>query len=249
MERSGTVAGRVLAVDDYPINLEVLTGQLEILGVAVETAASGLEALTKWRNQRYALILTDIHMPDMDGFELTRQIRAEETADREGERIPIVALTANALKGESDRCLAAGMDGYLTKPLTLGRLRETIERWLTGSSPAAPQAAADEPVERAIDRTIVGRMFGDNQAAIDRVLARFAAAGGELVADIVGAAGDPPRVSDLAHKLKGAARAAGATRLGDHAALLEHSADSAGIARLAAEWKRVVEELAKERDG
>lgn len=81
------------------------------------------------------------------------------------------------------------------------------------------------------------------QAAIDRILARFAAAGGELVADIVGAAGDPMRVADLAHKLKGAARAAGATRLGDHAAWLEQSADSAGIARLAAEWKRVIGEL------
>jgi PAS domain S-box-containing protein len=238
---TGTIAGRVLAVDDYPINLEVLTGQLDILGVPVETATSGLDALTKWRNQPYALILTDIHMPDMDGFELTRQIRAEETLEKAGKRMPIIALTANALKGEADRCLAAGMDGYLTKPLTLGRLRETIERWMT--DPSTSVSALNAPPERAIDRAVISQMFGDNQAAIDRVLSRFADAGGELVADIVGAAGNPTRVADLAHKLKGAARAAGATRLGDHAASLEQSADSGGIARLAAEWRRVVDEL------
>src|SRR5439155_742283 len=66
------VAGTVLAVDDYEVNLEVLIGQFEILGVPLETAADGIEALTKWRERRYALVLTDIHMPDMDGFELTR---------------------------------------------------------------------------------------------------------------------------------------------------------------------------------
>ena len=127
-------AGTVLAVDDYEINLEVLTGQLEILGVPVETALNGIEALTKWRERPYALVLADIHMPDMDGFELTRQIRAEEAA-RESGRTPILALTANALKGEADRCLAAGMDGYLTKPLTLDKLREALAQWMGPSSP------------------------------------------------------------------------------------------------------------------
>ena len=127
------VAGTVLAVDDYEINLEVLTGQLEILGVPVETALNGIEALTKWRERPYALVLADIHMPDMDGFELTRQIRAEEAVKDSG-RTPILALTANALKGESDGCLAAGMDGYLTKPLTLDRLREALAQWMSPSS-------------------------------------------------------------------------------------------------------------------
>ena len=126
-------AGTVLAVDDYEINLEVLTGQLEILGVPVETALNGIEALTKWRERPYALVLADIHMPDMDGFELTRQIRAEE-AVKDSRRTPILALTANALKGEADRCLAAGMDGYLTKPLTLDRLREALAQWMGPTS-------------------------------------------------------------------------------------------------------------------
>jgi len=73
--------GTVLAVDDYAVNLEVLVGQFEILGVPLDTAADGIEALTKWREKPYALVLTDIHMPDMDGFELTRQIRSEEALD------------------------------------------------------------------------------------------------------------------------------------------------------------------------
>jgi signal transduction histidine kinase/DNA-binding NarL/FixJ family response regulator len=234
------IGGRVLAVDDYPINLEVLTEQLSVLGVPVDTAADGLEALNKWREQSYALVLTDIHMPDMDGFELTRQIRAEEALTRSSRRTPIVALTANALKGEAERCMAAGMDGYLTKPLTLDRLRDTVEKWL-GAEPAAVAAALDTaPSGSAIDRSTVVQMFGDNPEMIERVLARFADAGGRLVADITAGTGDPRRIAELAHKLKGAARAAGATRLGDLAAVLEQSSDPANIPAVAAEWQRVV---------
>ncbi|MFN4018249.1 MAG: PAS-domain containing protein [Reyranella sp.] len=232
------VGGRVLAIDDYPINLEVLTGQLEILGVPVDTAADGIEGLTKWRERRYALILTDIHMPDMDGFELTRQIRAEEATNHGSRHTPIVALTANALKGEAEKCLAAGMDGYLTKPLTLDRLREAVGRWM--GAPAAPGAGetggeADVP----IDRRVVAQMFGDNPAMIDRVLLRFREAGAGLVAEMEAAGEDASRLIDLAHKLKGAARAAGAVRLGDLAAALEQSGSIEDAAAIRAEWRRV----------
>jgi CheY-like chemotaxis protein/HPt (histidine-containing phosphotransfer) domain-containing protein len=244
---SGNIVGTVLAVDDYPVNLDVLTAQLEILGIPVDTAASGLEALTMWRDKPYTLVLTDIHMPDMDGFELTRQIRAEEALAKSGRRIPIVALTANALKGEADRCLAAGMDGYLTKPLTLDRLRETVERWMSEQAHAEPDAAAPAtaPPGNAIDRTVVAQMFGGNAAMIERVLNRFAGAGGKLMADIVAAADNSKELTGVAHKLKGAARAAGALRLGDLAASLEQSADKADIAPLANEWQLVLDELGK----
>jgi signal transduction histidine kinase/FixJ family two-component response regulator len=145
----GVISGRLLAIDDYPMNLEVLRGQLEILGVPVDTADDGIEGLNKWRERPYALVLTDVHMPDMDGFELTRQIRAEEALSRTARRTPIIALTANALKGEAERCTAAGMDGYLTKPLTLDRLQEVVRTWMTiapdpseASAGAADVAAA-----------------------------------------------------------------------------------------------------------
>ncbi|MCX7365238.1 MAG: ATP-binding protein, partial [Alphaproteobacteria bacterium] len=132
------MAGTVLAVDDYAINLEVLAGQFEILDVPLETAAGAMEALTKWRAKPYAIVLTDIQMPDMDGFELTRRIRAEEELSGTGRRTPIIALTANAMASEADKCMAAGMDGYLTKPLTLARLREAVERWM--GAPVQPAA-------------------------------------------------------------------------------------------------------------
>jgi CheY-like chemotaxis protein len=140
------LAGRVLAVDDYPINLEVLVAQLEILGVPVDAAVNGLEALTLWRTRPYRLILTDIHMPDMDGLELARQIRSEENHAGDDRHVPILALTANAVKGEADHCLAAGMDGYLTKPLTLERLRVEVERWMASPSPIV-QLRVDAPEE------------------------------------------------------------------------------------------------------
>jgi len=229
---------RALAVDDYEVNLDVLRGQFGILGVELDTAANGIEALTLWRARPYALILSDIHMPDMDGFELTRQIRAEEGARTDGMRTPIVALTANALKGEAEKCLAAGMDGYLTKPLTLDRLREAIERWMKAPSDAAPAAVG--PAGRGpIDRAVIAQMFGDNPAMVARVLARFRDAGAKLLDEIGAASDEPRRLTELAHKLKGAARAAGAVRLGDLAAALEQSGNAEDAAPLREEWRQV----------
>jgi HPt (histidine-containing phosphotransfer) domain-containing protein len=187
--RSGNVAGTVLAVDDYPMNLEVLKGQLEILG---------------------------------------------------GEaRMPIVALTANALKGEAERCHDAGMDGYLTKPLTLEKLRETIERWMSEAPRESAREDGAAAADAAIDRDFVARMFGDNPALVDRMLRRFAEAGAALIAEIAAATDDPAALGGLAHKLKGAARAAGAIRLGDLAAAVEQSKDPANVAPLMTEWQRV----------
>ena len=226
---------RVLAVDDNNVNLEVLVGQFEILGLALDTASNGIEALTRWRNQRYALLLTDIHMPDMDGFELTRQIRAEEGANIDRPRTPILALTANALKGEADRCLAAGMDGYLTKPLTLERLREAVARQAIAVAPAE--------VTNAVDRSVVSGMFGDNRATVERVLERFRTAGAQLLENLAVATDDPPRLTELAHQLKGAARSAGAARLGELAEALEKSGRPNDLAALQEEWRKVMAEL------
>ncbi|MBS0219907.1 MAG: response regulator, partial [Proteobacteria bacterium] len=226
---------RVLAVDDNDVNLEVLVGQFEILGIALDTASNGIEALTLWRSRPYALVLTDIHMPDIDGFELTRQIRAEESANLDRLRTPILALTANALKGEAERCLAAGMDGYLTKPLTLDRLREAILHQTV--------AASDGEGHIAVDRSVVSDMFNGDPAIVERVLGRFRKAGTRLLDEIAASADDPSRLSELAHQLKGAARAAGARRLGDLAETLETSGSSADIEALRTEWRKVIFEL------
>ena len=134
------------------------------------------------------------------------------------------------------------MDDYLTKPLTLDRLREAVARWTTPA--AVPAAAASKtPAGTAVDRSVVAQMFGDNAASIARVLARFRDAGARLLGEIDAAKAEPKQLTDLAHKLKGAARAAGAVHLGDLAAALEQSGRSADIAPLQAEWQRVVAEL------
>jgi CheY-like chemotaxis protein/HPt (histidine-containing phosphotransfer) domain-containing protein len=240
--------GRVLAVDDYDVNLEVLAQQLDILGVEADLARNGIEALTCWRSGAYALVLTDIHMPDMDGFELTRQIRAEEAGRGTGVRTPILALTANALKGEAERCLAAGMDDYLTKPLPLDRLRTALDRWLA----ITPQPL---PAAPALDRSALGALFGDNPAMVARMLARFRDSAAQLMTEIDrhAAAGSMTALAEAAHKLKGAARAAGAANLGDLASALEqaaldgrHERFAEQLPAISAEWQAVQQALAGE---
>ena len=120
---------RVLVVDDHPVNREVLVRQLNILGISVDTAEGGEEALASWESGTYAAVFADLYMPKVDGFELTRRIRA---AERSGAHVhtPIVAVTANATRGEEERCLVAGMDAYLAKPVSIGRLQLVLQRWL-----------------------------------------------------------------------------------------------------------------------
>ncbi len=122
--------GRVLLVEDNPVNLKVASAFLNRLGVEVITAGDGQEAVEKWREHRPDLVLMDVQMPVMDGFQATAAIRAEEG---EGHHTPIVALTANALAGDEQGCLAAGMDGYLPKPLKMERLEAELARWLGGA--------------------------------------------------------------------------------------------------------------------
>jgi CheY-like chemotaxis protein len=120
---------RVLVVEDHPVNREVLVLQLKVLGIAADSAENGVDALAAWARGRYAAVLADVHMPHMDGHELARRLRAAE-ANRGAARTPIVAVTANAIKGEEERCLASGMDAYLVKPVSIEQLRATLERWL-----------------------------------------------------------------------------------------------------------------------
>ena len=120
----------ILLAEDNETNRDVLREQLGLLGYAAEVASDGAVALQMWRSghgERYGLLLTDCHMPAMDGFELTALIRQQEPA---GTRLPIVAVTANAMLGESARCLAHGMDDYLCKPLRMDDLKLLLQRWL-----------------------------------------------------------------------------------------------------------------------
>lgn len=118
-------AGRVLFAEDNLVNQAVITMQLTSLGFEVEVASDGEEALAKWKSGKFDFVVTDCHMPNMDGYELARNIRAEE-ASRNLKKTPIVAVTADAIKGTEEKCIAAGMTGYVTKPVKLVELRDAL---------------------------------------------------------------------------------------------------------------------------
>jgi signal transduction histidine kinase/CheY-like chemotaxis protein len=136
-ERRVRVGGRVLVVDDNSVNRRILARQIELAGASTDTAAGGEEALELMCRNRYDLVLADLQMPGMDGFELAGQIRARETAEHLP-RIPILAITASALEDHEAKTRAAGMDGLITKPVGIEQLRATLDVWLK-----------DVPVEQA----------------------------------------------------------------------------------------------------
>lgn len=120
--------GLILVADDHPANLMVAQMQLSELGYSCHTAANGLEAVAATQSTHYDLILMDAMMPQMDGYDATAAIRQQEIAT--GTRIPIVAMTAKAMSGDREKCLAAGMDDYLAKPIELAQLRSVIAKWV-----------------------------------------------------------------------------------------------------------------------
>jgi CheY-like chemotaxis protein len=117
----------ILVAEDNPVNQKVIEKQLAHLGYTCLLADNGKIALDLWRQHRFALVITDCHMPEMDGFALTQAIRNGENPDT---HVPIIAFTANALRGETERCLTAGMDDYLSKPVEMQSLRRTLHKWL-----------------------------------------------------------------------------------------------------------------------
>lgn len=129
-ERDGSP---LLLVEDHPVSREILALQLQTIGFVTDTAADAAEALECFERRRYGLVVTDIQLPGVDGYELVRGMRAlERRAGRE--RAPIVALTARALPGERERCADAGMDDLVVKPATLATLARTLRRWLPEAS-------------------------------------------------------------------------------------------------------------------
>lgn len=132
---AASYAGHVLVAEDNVTNQRVARLMLEKLGCKVDTVADGQEAIDAARHGRYDLVLMDCQMPDVDGYAATEMIRKHEAAT--GRRTPIVALTANALDGEQDRCIAAGMDGYMPKPIRADVLSAVIARWLPPRGPSS----------------------------------------------------------------------------------------------------------------
>jgi signal transduction histidine kinase/DNA-binding response OmpR family regulator/ligand-binding sensor domain-containing protein len=133
---------RLLLVEDNQTNQQVAINTLAQMGYRIESVGNGREAVAALREADYDLIFMDCHMPEMDGFEATAEIRRQESPAR---RTPIIAMTASALPEDRARCLEVGMDDYLTKPLHRHELSAVLERWLTGTSRAAESVATGEP--------------------------------------------------------------------------------------------------------
>ena len=220
----------ILMAEDNEINRKVIVQQLALLDFAADVVENGRIALESWRSGDYALLLTDLHMPEMDGYELTATIRAEEHGAR---RIPIVALTANALKGEADRCRAAGMDDYLSKPAQLMDLKATLEKWLPQTSESPPPDATKKEasgVQAApvMDVDVLKALVGDDAEILREFFVEYQASARNLAEELrqACAAEDAPQVGRIAHKLKSSSLSVGALALGGLCAELERACNT-----------------------
>jgi two-component system sensor histidine kinase/response regulator len=215
---------RVLVADDNPISQQVTKLLVEKLGYLVETAANGIEAVQAIVQQRYALVLMDCQMPTMDGYVATGEIRRVEGSDR---HTPIIAFTASAGSRERERCLQAGMDDFLEKPIRRNELIEVLNRWASGAnSPEADTGAPkvsegdgwiDESALRALETELGADVL--NQM-IERLVDEA-----DLSLRRMEAAGDKSDVAEAAHRLKGGALTMGFVRLGRVCAYLEDAED------------------------
>jgi len=224
----------ILLAEDNMTNQQVIGRQLTKLGYTCEMADDGKLALDAWRQKDYALLLTDCHMPNMDGFELTASVRRDQEGT--GKRSPIIAVTANALEGEAERCIAAGMDDYLSKPLAMKDLKATLRKWMPNaagsSAPTAPADGVEEikvAVEtaasgnKAVEPQFLRETFGDDDELIKEILLDFVQPARDTVGEIdtAFAARDATAVGAAAHKLKSSSRSVGAEGLADLCADLE----------------------------
>jgi signal transduction histidine kinase/DNA-binding response OmpR family regulator/HPt (histidine-containing phosphotransfer) domain-containing protein len=258
----------ILVAEDNTVNQEVARRLLARLHCQADVVPTGAEAVRASAEHEYALILMDCQMPDLDGYEATAAIRArEDAAGRRDHRIPIIALTAAAMPGDRERCLAAGMSDYLAKPMTLEGLAEVLKRWLpgriasvAGGRPAPAPRANGEPV---LDVGVLSQLsdpsLGGDPSFVVELIDLFVEQVTPMLADLDAAAQSEDRqvVAHIAHTLQSSAGNLGARRLQRLCAEAEASArgdrapDAAALAEmvgtLAAEIKGVVRALEAER--
>lgn len=254
-EKTAQAAGRlILVAEDNATNRLVIAKQLQRLGHTFHMVEDGVQALEALEKTTYGLLLTDCFMPHLDGYQLARRIRGAEAQTKGGRRLPIVALTANALEGEDGKCREFGMDAYLAKPVVLDRLRDTLAAWLP--PPPAPPAVVEPPppapvaaraTETPVNRTALREILGtDEDEIVAEVLGFFVEAFAELIDRLNTAIAERDRqqLQSAAHAAKGAAANAAAETLAAVLRQIETSAAKGQWGRLA----RLVAE-AEERFG
>ena len=207
----------VLVAEDNEINQDLIQLQLDTIGVNSVIAENGLLALEKWSETDFDLILTDCHMPEMDGFALTKEIRRRES-EYGYDVTPIIAVTANALNGEADNCTNAGMDDYLSKPLELVSLQAMLEKWLPVSNQSImTSSSTDENLDPSfpVDINVIKSLVGDDASLISRFYKKFIDTTPDNISQIK-ASIDKKSIEDIksqAHKLKSSSKAIGASKI------------------------------------
>jgi CheY-like chemotaxis protein/HPt (histidine-containing phosphotransfer) domain-containing protein len=256
---------RILLAEDNITNQQVALGILKKLGLSADAVANGEEALEALEAVSYDLVLMDVQMPVMDGIEASRRIRDPRSTVRD-HGIPVIAMTAHAMQGDRERCLAAGMDDYVTKPVSTRLLAEALDKWLpqgsvatTDRAPGAPAGTAPAPAQESaapvFDRAgMMARLMEDEDLA-KRIVAAFLGDIPQQIAALRGCleAGDAMGAGRQAHTIKGAAATVGGERLRAAAFELEKagkagdlSAAAGHLAELDAEFDRLKQALTKE---
>ena len=221
---------RVLVAEDNPVNQKLAIRQLKKLGIYADPVFNGVEAIEALERIPYDLVLMDCQMPEMDGYEATRRIRAREGHQK---HTPVIALTANALQGDRERCLDAGMDDYLSKPVSESDLAHALERWLPGSETKLDFSEAVEPETIAYLR----QLGGTDLNFVHDLVAMYVDDGGQRIAAIQAAlaANDPTELAEAAHALKSSAGNIGAMAVRASAEVIEQIGRKGTIEGAAAE--------------
>ncbi len=267
---------RVLLVEDNPVNLLVAQRLLGVLGLESDTATNGEAALLRMQAGNYDLVLMDCQMPVLDGYTATQRWREHEATDPTGPHLPIIAMTANAMAGDRQRCIDAGMDDYLAKPVTRGQLENCLHRWLANGrsrttslhvvapppadaaeTPAAASSApaptitigqaAEVPV---LDDETLDELYAVIGADAGRIVSVFLEDAPQLLAQLEQAALTPdlPALRDAAHSLKSSSANLGAMALSLAAKRVELGARMQSLDRPAVAVAMVVDEFERARE-
>lgn len=247
---------RVLLVEDNPTNQELAVALLELLGCRVTLANNGREAVEAARGRNIDIVLMDCQMPEMDGYEATRRIRAEETT---GRHVPIIAMTANVMQGDRDVCLACGMDDFLPKPYRQTDLKAILTRW--GGSrgqkdiPEAILTAAPAAVEPTNAATFDPSLLDDLKdkfgttapRVLDNLIGTYLENSEKLIESLVEAmsGADATRAFHAAHTLKSSSASMGVMRLSNLSREVEMIARIGHLDGLEASVEAIREEFAK----
>ena len=232
----------ILLAEDNPVNQRVATLMLERNGHSVTVVEDGESAVSAWRTGQFDVILMDVMMPKLDGIEATRHIRREEIGS--GRRTPIIALTANAMQNDQDSCLAAGMDGYLVKPIKLDQLYQEIERAWQPQARQTANPSAERGEVLVFDHADALERMGGSLDILHSLFDLFLQEQANYAASIeqAMASGNQADLIRAAHTLKGALGTLSANRAQGVAAALELAAKAGEAAR----YRPLADELKQE---